>query len=410
MSTPSLATENLAWLRRVRWLTWSALTLLLAWMLTGLGISLQTTWLGVLVAAGFGSNVALVALKTPTERTLLSVMLLDVVLQTGVFFFSGGPFNPFTTLFLVNIALGTLMLSRRRQWVQLAACLVGFASLFVLEKLAPEDLGLPNHAQLMRLHLAGMLVAFIVAAAFIVAFMERLLSAIRRRDAELETARQSAARNEKLAALTTLTAGAAHELGTPLGTIAVASTELLRALDSLDVPGDVRDDAKLVRAQVDRCRAILSRMSTRSGEVAGEGFTRVPVDEWLQSAIAELPAGAKVTSPALEGLTVLGPRVAMTQALANLLRNALHASDTIDLSAKTKGARLIVEVRDEGPLLEASVLERLGEPFFTTRPAGQGLGLGVFLARTLADQLGGSLSYARGEARGTVARLELPLA
>lgn len=410
MGAVTLATQNLVWIRRVRWLTWGALTLLLSWISLGLGISLETTWLGALLAFGFGSNAALFAVKAPTEGTLLSVMLLDVVLQTGVFFFSGGPFNPFTTLFLVNIALGTLMLSRRRQWVQLVACLVGFSSLFVLEKLAPEGLGLPNHAQLMRLHLAGMLIAFIVAAAFIVAFMERLLSAIRRRDAELETARQSAARNEKLAALTTLTAGAAHELGTPLGTIAVASTELLRALDALEVPEDVRDDARLVRAQVVRCREILSRMSSRSGEVAGEGFTRVPVDEWMQAAIAELPAGAKVEVPSLSGLAIVGPRVAMTQALANLLRNALHASDTVGLEARAHQSRLIVEVTDEGPALSPEVLARLGEPFFTTRPVGQGLGLGVFLARTLADQLGGSLSYARGEVRGTVARLELPLA
>ncbi len=410
MSSEPLIQQNLTWLRRVRWLVWSALSLLIAWIAFGLGIPLQSGWLSLLLALGFGSNFALTLVRRPTEQTLLSVMLLDVLLHTGVFFFSGGPFNPFTTLYLVNIALGTLMLSRRRQWVQLLACLAGFASLFVLERLAPEGLQLPNHAQLMRLHLAGMLIAFIVAAAFIVAFMERLLGVLRRRDAELETARQSAARNEKLAALTTLTAGAAHELGTPLGTIAIASTELLRALDKLEVPDDVRDDAKLVRAQVERCRAILSRMSTRSGEVAGEGFTRVPVDEWLQQAIAELPMGTQIAAPSTNGLTILGPRVAMTQALANLLRNALHASSNVTLRAEASNARVVIEVKDEGPLLAPEVLARLGEPFFTTRPAGQGLGLGVFLARTLADQLGGSLRYERGAALGTVARLELPLA
>lgn len=410
MNSEPLIQQNLTWLRRVRWLVWSALSLLIAWIAFGLSIPLQTGWITLLLALGFGSNFALTLVRRPTEQTLLSVMLLDVFLHTGLFFFSGGPFNPFTTLYLVNIALGTLMLSRRRQWVQLVACLLGFASLFVLEKLAPEGLDLPNHAQLMRLHLAGMLIAFIVAAAFIVAFMERLLGVLRRRDAELETARQSAARNEKLAALTTLTAGAAHELGTPLGTIAIASTELLHALDKLDVPDDVRDDARLVRAQVDRCRAILSRMSTRSGEVAGEGFTRVPVDEWMQLALAELPAGTQISAPATKGLAILGPRVAMTQALANLLRNALHASSNVTLHAATSNQRVVIEVKDEGPPLEPDVLARLGEPFFTTRPTGQGLGLGVFLARTLADQLGGSLRYERGVTLGTIARLELPLA
>ncbi|MGV3625951.1 MAG: ATP-binding protein [Archangium sp.] len=93
-----------------------------------------------------------------------------------------------------------------------------------------------------------------------------------------------------------------------------------------------------------------------------------------------------------------------------MLRNAQHASANIGLNARSHHSRLIVEVTDEGPALSSEVLARLGEPFFTTRPVGQGLGLGVFLARTLADQLGGSLSYARGEVRGTIARLELPLA
>lgn len=398
-STPH--TDNLRWLRLVRWLTWSVLTLLVAWISFGLGIALETTWVALLLVAGFGSNAALGLVKQPGERTLLAVMLLDVVLHTAVFFFSGGPFNPFTTLYLVNIALGTLMLSRRRQLVALAACLLGFASLFVLEKFIAAELTLPNHAQLMRLHLAGMLLAFIVAAGFIVAFMERLLSALGR-------AREAAARNEKLAALTTLTAGAAHELGSPLGTIAVASGELARALEKLEVPADVRDDVALVREQVERCRAILSRMSARSGELAGENFTRIGVEELVRETLAEIRGHVSVESS--PGLTIVGPRMALTQALSNLLRNGLHASSHVTLKTERRDARLLLRVEDEGPPLADDVLARLGEPFFTTRPTGQGLGLGVFLARTLADQLGGSLRYERGATRGTIAVMELPLA
>jgi two-component system sensor histidine kinase RegB len=394
-------TDNLRWLRRVRWLTWSVLTLLLAWISFGLGISLETTWLALILVAGFGSNAALGLIKQSTETTLLAVMLLDVVLHTALFFFSGGPFNPFTTLYLVNIALGTLMLSRGRQLIALGACLLGFASLFVLEGFAPAELVLPNHAQLMRLHLAGMLLAFIVAAGFIVAFMERLF-------ADLNRAREAAARNEKLAALTTLTAGAAHELGSPLGTIAVASGELARALEKLEVPAGIRDDVTLVREQVERCRAILSRMSAKSGELAGENFTRIGIDELVRETLADLRAEVSVESA--PGLEIVGPRVALTQALSNLLRNALHASERVNLKAERRDSRLVLRVEDEGPALTDEVLSRLGEPFFTTRPTGQGLGLGVFLARTLADQLGGSLRYERGATRGTVALLELPLA
>ncbi len=393
----SLMKENLRWLRLVRWLTWPVLAALVTWMSLGLGVKLELFWVALILLLGFGSNLALAFVRAPGEGTLFSVMLLDVVLHTALFFFSGGPFNPFTTLYLVNIALGTLMLSRRRQLVQLVACVTGFASLFVLEKVVGDSLALPNHAQLMRLHLAGMLLAFLVAAAFIVAFMERLL-------ADLTRAREAAARNEKLAALTTLTAGAAHELGTPLGTIAVTATELSRA----QLPDGVREDVLLVREQVARCREILARMSAKSGEVAGERFTRVGVDEWVRQSVNEVRA--QVTVQAAPGLAVLGPPVALTQALTNLLRNAAAASQQVTLKVEAQESRLVLRVEDDGPALAPEILSRLGEPFFTTRPAGQGLGLGVFLARTLADQLGGSLRYERGEARGTVARLELPLA
>lgn len=412
---PSVAQLNLDFLRRVRWFAWLAQALLVLWAGVGLGIGVEGAWLAVLLVAGFGSNGALLAWQRrggqASEDVILSVMLLDVVLYTAVFFLSGGPFNPFTALYLVNVALGTLVLSRGRQWVQLGACLAGFASLFVLEKLAPDTWRLPNHAELMRLHLAGMLVAFVVASAFIVAAMERLLLALRRRDGELEAARQLALRNEKLAALTTLAAGAAHELGTPLGTIAIASKELARTLEKLDVPPSAREDAALVREQVQRCREILSRMSASSGELGAEGFAPVTVEAWISLALEGLPGAERVRRPTGEALqlAVKGPKVAMAQALASLLRNGLQAARTgVELRARRAGEKVELEVADDGPKLPPDVLARLGEPFFTTRAPGQGMGLGVFLARTLADQLGGTLSYESTD-RGTVARLSLPV-
>lgn len=408
------AALNLSWLLRVRWFVWAAQALLLLWATAGLGIHLQVGALAVLLALGLGSNFAVLAWRRrgrASEDVILAVMLLDVLLNTAFFFLSGGPFNPFTTLYLVNVALGTLVLSRGRQWAQLIASLAGFGSLFVLEKLAPESWQLPNHAQLMRLHLAGMLVAFGVASAFIVTFMERVVSSLRRRDAELAAARALAAKNEKLAALTTLAAGAAHELATPLGTIALVSKELARALEAKDVPQSWREDAVLVREQVQRCREILQQMSASSGELAAEGFARVTLGEWVTLALAAVKDGARVKRPALESPVVFGPKVAMAQALSSLVRNALQAAKSVvELRAREETGRLVLEVVDDGPGLPAEVRARLGEPFFTTRAPGQGMGLGVFLARTLATQLGGTLDYEAPAGGGTIARLTLPLA
>ena len=120
---------------------------------------------------------------------------------------------------------------------------------------------------------------------------------------------------------------------------------------------------------------------------------------------------ARVKRPALETPVVQGPKLAMAQALSSLLRNALQADSTaVELRARVDGPRLVLEVVDHGPGLGPEVRAHLGEPFFTTRPPGQGMGLGVFLARTLATQLGGTLDYESPRGEGTIARLTLPLA
>jgi len=398
---------NTAWLVRLRWLVWAGHVVLALWATQLLSIRLPVPWISVLIALGLGSNLALGAWLRRGGRSsatlVLSVMLTDTVLQTGYFFLTGGPFNPFTTLYLVNLVLGTLVLSRAQQWVQLAVSFLAFASLFWLERLAPDSLRLPNHQEMMRLHLGGMLVAFAVAAGFIVYFMQRVHAAMRARDAELESAR-------KLAALTTLAAGAAHELATPLGTIAVVSKELERALGRLPAPAACLDDVKLVREQVARCRGILQSMSGASGELAGEAMVRFPVSAWLSDAVGGLAERDRVV---LEPTTdeVRGPRAALTQALKNLVKNGLDATAAprgVKVRCDRVLGSVVVEVIDEGRGIPAQVLARIGEPFFTTREPGRGMGLGVFLARTLAEQLGGTLAFESEEGRGTTVRLVLP--
>lgn len=415
MQTPSLQRPeahdiNFAWLVRLRWLVWLGLGALTAWATLGLGIRVHVGWVVAMLALGLASNGAAALWhrrRRATESALLALMLTDTALSTLYFFLTGGPFNPFTTLYLVNIVLGTLVLSRGRQWVQLGASFFGFASLFWLEKLAPDSLQLPNHAEMMRLHLTGMLIAFALAAAFIVTFMQRVQLALKTREVELESAR-------KLAALTTLAAGAAHELATPLGTIAVVSKELEHSLSKVTLPDGALDDVKLVRSQVDRCRAILQGMSASSGELAGEPVTRFDAASWLGDALKDVKGVARVTLPqpgSLDGLAVEGPRAALAQALKNLVKNALEATPgegRVTVAMRREGAALTVDVSDEGPGMPATVLTRVGEPFFTTKEPGRGMGLGVFLARTLAEQLGGRLSFESREGAGTVAHFSVP--
>jgi two-component system sensor histidine kinase RegB len=129
------------------------------------------------------------------------------------------------------------------------------------------------------LHLEGMFAAFVVSAAFIAYFVQRVTSELARRESQLADARHARARAERLASLGTLAAGAAHELSTPLSTIAVVARELERKLAATEGEEEAAEDARLVREQVDRCRRILDQMSADAGEVRGETFVRMDLAE-----------------------------------------------------------------------------------------------------------------------------------
>ncbi len=341
-----------------------------------------------------------------------ATLALDTLVLTGLLHASGGPFNPFSVLYLVYIMLAAVVLGAAWTWSLAGLSVAAYVSLFLLPARAPVPHVHGDGA--LSLHLWGMLVAFVVAAALTAYFVVRLAAAIERRDAEIAAMREQATRTERLAALTTLAAGAAHELGTPLGTIAIAAKELEHALDHGAVDaGSLRDDARLLRAEVERCRRILDRMASDAGETTGEAPVLVAVDELLRDVVQALPA-TEAARVHLEGLPVPAaalPRRAVAGAIASLVRNALDAApppDPVRLHVEADDRTLRVTVRDEGPGMTPDVLARAVEPFFSTKPPGRGMGLGLFLARTLAEGLGGTLTIQSAPGAGATARLELP--
>jgi two-component system, sensor histidine kinase RegB len=409
---------NLTWLVRLRWGAFAGQGLLVLGMDGAMGIALPTLPLLAIIGAGLATNGALALWQRGAVRVgdavLAGVMLLDALLLTAVLALSGGPFNPFSTLYLVNVALAAVLLPARWAWGLLMASLIAFGSLFLLQRLpAPAGLPLPGHAELMRLHIEGMWVAFALAAGFIVHFVQRVRRSLAAREAELARARDLSARQEKVAALATLAAGAAHELATPLSTIAVVAGELEEALAS--GPREVRSDLQLVRAQVERCRLILQRMAAGAGEAPGEALVRVPVIECVRAALEQLESPQRVAvevEQGAEGCAVSAPRRALAGALAGLVCNALQASQAstpVRIHVAREGGRCWVEVRDRGRGMTVEELRHAGEPFFTTKPPGAGMGLGLFLTRTLVEHLGGQLTLESAAGVGTAARLELPL-
>jgi two-component system sensor histidine kinase RegB len=410
---------NLAWLLRLRWGAAFGQLLTILVVRFAMGVALPLLPLLAIVAVEAASNAlfyAPPARRTVRRWTMGALMTLDVLLLAGLLFFTGGPQNPFSFLFLVPISLATLILPAAWTWALVALSLASTAVLYAWNQ--PLDMG-ASHAEHMALHLRGMWVASGVSAAFIVYFLRRVRRELAQRDEELAASRALAVRRERLASLATLAAGAAHELSTPLSTIAVVAKELERGLAQAKVamPTGVAEDVRLVRAEVERCRAILQRLSVDAGDVMGEAFASVPVPELVASALAGFDVDARPAiraelEPAVRELRVEVPPRAVTQALQGVLKNARDASPpdaAVTVTVARVGDRVEFTIRDEGAGMSPEILARVGEPFFTTKPTGRGMGLGVFLARSVLERLGGAVTLDSAERRGTTARLAVPL-
>ena len=342
------------------------------------------------------------------DGLLAGVMLLDTAVLTGLLHLSGGHFNPFSTLYIVNVALAAVLLPPRWSWTQAVFSILAFGALFPMQQWAP--FGVQEHEAMMAVHLYGMLVAVAVAAFVIVLIVQRVSRALADRDEELARERRLAEQRAKLASLVTLAAGAAHELATPLGAIAIASKELDRELSRAGASQGALEDLRLIRAQVDRCKGILQQMSARAGENAGEPIVEVSVERWVEGALDGLPGRERVRADLACGeVRVRGPVQGMERALRVILTNALQATPgEVSLRARCAAGGIAVEVHDTGAGMTPEVLARVGEPFFTTKAPGQGGGLGLFIARTLAEQLGGALEIQSQPGQGTTARITLP--
>ncbi|MEM9694306.1 MAG: ATP-binding protein, partial [Myxococcota bacterium] len=233
-------------------------------------------------------------------------------------------------------------------------------------------------------------------------------------DQEIAIAREARARDERLASLATLAAGAAHELSTPLSTIAMLSQELQRDLrDASRATPDLAEaaeDARVIREEVRRCRDVLNLMSAEAGESRGEAFQRVTVASLLDEALRGMHHEVRIQLED-ERAEVIAPPRPMALAIRGVVKNAVDASDSsmaVDVRVTAAGERVRIEVIDRGVGMTADVLERAKEPFFTTKPAGEGMGLGLFLAHDLARRAGGALQLRSHPDRGTSVIMHLP--
>jgi two-component system sensor histidine kinase RegB len=398
---------NLSWLVRLRWAQLAGQASTIAIAHVALGVALPLAPLCAIVAAGVASNLA-VEWRARHPRPVASwqvaaVMAVDVALLTSLLYFTGGPLNPFGFLYLVQIALATVLLHARLTWTLVALSFGGFGLLL----LSHRPLAVPDDTRMV-----GMWVALGVASAFTVYFLLRVLAALGERERELTDARSLAARQERLASLATMAAGAAHELSTPLATVALAAKELERALERAGGAAPLVDDARLIREQVGRCRVILDQMA--GSTAVGEGIEELALGEILDDGLQNLrvvPAVWRAVPAEVARLRVRLPRRALGQALRSLVTNAQDASPAdlpVEVAAAHDGERVAVTISDRGPGMEPALLARVGEPFFTTKAPGRGMGLGMFLARAVVESLGGTVVLDSVVGRGTRVTITVP--
>ena len=344
--------------------------------------------------------------KTP-GWLVQAILLLDVLLLTSLLFLTGGPQNPFAALYLVHVAMAVLVLGKFSTWIVVGTVAACYGT--ILRWHLPLD---GNAALPAWMFATGNWVALVLVSVLIAAFIGRVTRALRQREFELAGVRDRSVKNEQLAALTTLAAGAAHELNTPLGTIALVARELELACDR-DGDDSMQDDARLIRREVDRCRDILSRMRLDLGE---DFSSRSPVrlgdlGDRLRENFDDHHRDRLTINRTPDAEFALAPSRALEQSLLVLLRNAFDASPAdrpVTLDISRRDGQLRFEVRDKGCGMSDEMLRRAGEPFFTTKDPGKGMGLGLFLVRLVAEQSGANFSINSRLGEGTSCVLELP--
>lgn len=412
MITPLLEKEPVAavdgvalrWLIQVRTVALLGQTLVL--LASRLFMETPTALLLGLTAFAAASNVW-ASRRTPFRELPGLLLLLDTLILTFMLFLTGGAANPFSILYLAYIALAAVVLTARFTAVIAFGAILCYGVLFLVGPASAE------HIHGFDTHLRGMWVAFVLSAALVAFFVIRLRATLEERERELETERARASRNEKVAALVTLAAGAAHELATPLGTIALVAGELEGEISNAAVDA-IKADLGLIRSEIGRCRRILDDLAVGAGAMPGERPTLESLRTAVEAGLASLSlaeAARVVQQPIDPDLKVFAPPRALGQCLTRLLRNAFDASPgdaAVEMGFRSAAGVLDVVVTDRGAGMSPEDLRRAGDPFFTTKPPGKGMGLGLFLVRATLEPIGGRLLLESSPA-GTIATMRLPL-
>ncbi len=343
------------------------------------------------------------------DAELFFELLADVACLTVLLYLSGGSTNPFVSLYLLPLTIAAAALPARYAWSMAGLTVSCYTLLLFFFRPLGQDHSM--HSNAFNLHILGMWITFLVSAVLIASFVTTMSASIRARDRELAAARERALRDEQVLALGTFAAGAAHELGTPLATIAVLSREMEN--DHRAVPG-LGQNLQLLRAQVDNCKRIITGLTTAAGQARAEHASRQNVQALLDGVIEKWTLLRPQVKLAVnwQGIgavpDIIGGET-ISQTLINILNNAADASPhEVEIEASWSTDALTIEVRDRGPGVTKEISVQAGRRPISTKSEGRGIGL--FLANATVDRLGGSVALFNRDGGGGCTRVTIPLA
>lgn len=347
------------------------------------------------------------------QSVALGLMQLDLLTLTAMLHVTGGADNPFLMFYFVNLAVGGVMILPRAAWSLTLTAIGGYVFLLTFSK--SLDIFAASQPTATALQTTSRLLAFATCSSVVTHFVTRTAGESQDRHEELLTVQRRRDSERRRQGLTTLAAGAAHELATPLSTIDVVVRELSRHLESCDKPESVDRDLRLIDQELECCRLILGRMRNAAGDSAGERFQKTTVGDLIDATLEGIRDPHRVDvidgTERTEATPLWVPAETVAQAVRNLIHNALDASGPagrVRWETHVSDTAVEFSIRDTGVGMTSDLMDRISEPFFTTKEPGRGIGLGLFLTRNVVSQLGGELRLDSHPGKGTHAVVSIP--
>lgn len=437
------ALQNLKWLFILRNMMILGEGFLIVMFVYGLNIEIpeQQLWLVVVAIIAFNAYTSL-RLQTDdpvTELEIFSQICIDVISIAALLYLTGGASNPITWVFLLPLIITAIMLPPSYAWYMVILTTSMYSILIAFNVPLPSiephmpDSGMMHHSvsitndkllqkahelsdnHYYNLHMFGMWFGFVFSAGLVAFFVTELAKTLKNQERSLAEARENALRDERVVALGTLAASAAHDMGTPLGTMAIVVHDLIQDYPVRHYP-DFNEKMEIMENQISRCKDALSLMSASAGEMRAESGKVMLLSNYLDDVLYQWRTHKPIAKlqffidPTVETYANIIAERTLTHALINILNNAVEATDPergIEFHARWSMAELTLKIRDYGPGFPAEIVDLIGKQPVSSK--NKGLGVGLFLTYSTIHRLGGKIELSNMETGGANVEINMPL-